>query len=200
MDLDPVVTNPDHYRPVFENDDVRVLEYTDEPGTVTINDHLFSFGEPTASWGGLGKSGIGRSHGVHGLMELVNVKHVSVDLQDSPSAPWWYPYDGAFQKFTRRAFGTLYARDPRTKIPEALGLMGSGRFFGYVKMSTLARGIGLRIPEDLSVIGFDSTEICNHTSPALTSVRQPVYEMAARAFERAASCADRRPCGHHRSG
>ena len=40
MDLDPVVTNPDHYRPVFENDDVRVLEYTDEPGTVTTpHDH-----------------------------------------------------------------------------------------------------------------------------------------------------------------
>ncbi len=111
-------------------------------GTVTINDHLFSFGEPTASWGGIKKSGIGRSHAIYGLYELVNVKHVSLDMGSSPAMPWWYPYDGAFQKFTRRAFGTLYAKDPRTKIPEALGLMGSGRFFGYVRMSTLAKGIG----------------------------------------------------------
>ena len=44
--------------------------------------------------------------------------------------------------FTRRAFGTLYSNDPRTKVPEALGLMGSGRFFGYVKMSKIAANIG----------------------------------------------------------
>ena len=35
MSLDPVVTNPDHYRVVFENDRVRVLEYTDRPGDRT---------------------------------------------------------------------------------------------------------------------------------------------------------------------
>ena len=75
-------------------------------------------------------------------MELVNIKHVSIDLGDAASMPWWYPYDGAFQAFTRRAFGTLYSNDPRTKVPEALGLMGSGRFFGYVKMSDIAANIG----------------------------------------------------------
>ncbi|KDA06982.1 hypothetical protein DC31_00525 [Microbacterium sp. CH12i] len=32
---DPVVTNPEHYRTLFENDYVRVLEYTDEPGEST---------------------------------------------------------------------------------------------------------------------------------------------------------------------
>ncbi len=111
-------------------------------GTVTINDHLFSFGEPTASWGGLGKSGIGRSHGVHGLRELVNVKHVSVDLSVSASAPWWYPYDGSFQEFMRKAFGLLYARDARTKVADGLGLLSSGRFFGYVKVSQVASKLG----------------------------------------------------------
>jgi len=35
MSLDPVETNPEHYRTVFENDEVRVLEYTDEPGDAT---------------------------------------------------------------------------------------------------------------------------------------------------------------------
>jgi hypothetical protein len=35
MSLDPVQTNPDHYRVVFENDRVRVLEYTDTPGVRT---------------------------------------------------------------------------------------------------------------------------------------------------------------------
>ena len=35
MTLDPVVTNPEHYRVVFENDRVRVLEYSDVPGDRT---------------------------------------------------------------------------------------------------------------------------------------------------------------------
>jgi len=35
MTLDPVATNPDHYSVVFENDQVRVLEYLDLPGDRT---------------------------------------------------------------------------------------------------------------------------------------------------------------------
>lgn len=35
MDLDPVASNPNHYRVVFENERVRVLEYLDEPGDRT---------------------------------------------------------------------------------------------------------------------------------------------------------------------
>jgi quercetin dioxygenase-like cupin family protein len=40
MSLDPVVSNPEHYKVVFENDQVRVLEYTDAPGdTTTAHTH-----------------------------------------------------------------------------------------------------------------------------------------------------------------
>jgi quercetin dioxygenase-like cupin family protein len=35
MSLDPVVTNSEHYRVLFENDRVRVLEYSDQPGALT---------------------------------------------------------------------------------------------------------------------------------------------------------------------
>ena len=35
MTLDPVATNPTHYKVIFENDHVRVLEYTDQPGDRT---------------------------------------------------------------------------------------------------------------------------------------------------------------------
>ena len=35
MTLDPTVTNPDNYKVVFENDRVRVLEFTDQPGVRT---------------------------------------------------------------------------------------------------------------------------------------------------------------------
>ncbi|WP_026208169.1 cupin domain-containing protein [Catelliglobosispora koreensis] len=32
---DPAVTDPDHYKVIFENDRVRVLEYRDQPGDKT---------------------------------------------------------------------------------------------------------------------------------------------------------------------
>ena len=35
MEMDPVTTNPDNYKVVFENDRVRVLEYRDSPGLKT---------------------------------------------------------------------------------------------------------------------------------------------------------------------
>lgn len=35
MSLDPTESNPMHYKVVFENDRVRVLEYTDAPGDKT---------------------------------------------------------------------------------------------------------------------------------------------------------------------
>lgn len=38
--FDPIVTNSEHYRVMFENDFVRVLEYTDNPGEhTTLHTH-----------------------------------------------------------------------------------------------------------------------------------------------------------------
>ena len=44
-----------------------------------------------------------------------------------------------------------------------------------------AREVGLRIPDDLSVVGFDDVELCEWVSPQLTTVRQPLIEMAREA-------------------
>ncbi len=42
---------------------------------------------------------------------------------------------------------------------------------------------GLRVPEDLSVVGFDNIPESAMTRPALTTVHQPIQEMGARAVE-----------------
>ncbi|GAB1819078.1 LacI family DNA-binding transcriptional regulator [Herbidospora sp. RD11066] len=40
------------------------------------------------------------------------------------------------------------------------------------------RARGLRVPEDLSVVGFDDTELCEWLAPKLTTIRQPLAQMA----------------------
>ncbi|MFI0897364.1 LacI family DNA-binding transcriptional regulator [Streptomyces sp. NPDC020983] len=40
-----------------------------------------------------------------------------------------------------------------------------------------ARNLGLRVPEDLSVTGFDDSELSDSTTPTLTTARQPLEEM-----------------------
>ncbi len=62
-------------------------------GSVTINDHLFSFVEPGALWGGVKHTGIGRSHGPYGILELVNIKYISYDFSKKKTQLWWYPYE-----------------------------------------------------------------------------------------------------------
>jgi LacI family transcriptional regulator len=42
----------------------------------------------------------------------------------------------------------------------------------------LAQEFGLSVPSDLSIVGYDSSEACERSAPTLTSVRQPVFEMA----------------------
>lgn len=44
-----------------------------------------------------------------------------------------------------------------------------------------ARERGLRIPEDLSVVGFDDVDLCRWVTPQLTTVRQPLANMASEA-------------------
>ena len=44
-----------------------------------------------------------------------------------------------------------------------------------------ARELGLAVPRDLSILGFDDSPIASHTWPPLTTMRQPISEMASAA-------------------
>jgi DNA-binding LacI/PurR family transcriptional regulator len=72
----------------------------------------------------------------------------------------------------REALGTLLASDPPpTGVICSSDLMAIG-----VLQESTARG--LRVPEDLSVVGFDGIEAAAWTSPPLTTVEQPIEDIA----------------------
>ncbi len=63
-----------------------------EAGGVTINDHMVTFNEPKAIWGGIKQTGMGRTHGPYGLLEIINIKFVCADFSRKRRKIWWYPY------------------------------------------------------------------------------------------------------------
>ncbi len=76
-----------------------------------------------------------------------------------------------------RAAAQLLARVPRpTAIFAANDLQALGVY-------QAAREAGLRIPEDLSVVGFDDLPVVAWVDPPLTTVHQPLTEMAVAATE-----------------
>lgn len=69
----------------------RVAERIDA-GTVCINEVLYTHGIAQTPWGGFKNSGRGRTHGIEGLMELVQPQHIHTNrLAHLPNA-WWMPY------------------------------------------------------------------------------------------------------------
>lgn len=56
-----------------------------------------------------------------------------------------------------------------------------------------ARECGLRIPDDLSLVGYDNLPIVEWLNPPLTTVHQPLREMGALAAEMLIASADGRP-------
>ncbi|HSL18607.1 MAG TPA: aldehyde dehydrogenase family protein [Methylomirabilota bacterium] len=108
-------------------------------GVVGINEHgIVAAGEVSASWGGVGESGIGRAHGPFGLHEVVNVKYVFSDPGDDAAAPWHYPYDEDFAQFIGAAMPYLFTRGVR-KHGHLHALASTRRFSERVRKTTLLR-------------------------------------------------------------
>lgn len=68
----------------------------------------------------------------------------------------------------------------RTERPTAILAASDFQALGAIEA---ARRAGLRVPEDLSVVGFDDLIIAQISSPPLTTVRQPIKQMGAAAVE-----------------
>ncbi|WP_173529867.1 LacI family DNA-binding transcriptional regulator [Nonomuraea antri] len=70
-------------------------------------------------------------------------------------------------------------------LPDAPTAIFAGSDETALGVIEAARARGLRIPEDLSLAGFDDTQIARMASPPLTTVRQPLREMGGVALRTA---------------
>jgi LacI family transcriptional regulator len=123
-----------------------------------------------------------RLHGYRGAMEAVGAP-----VSDE------YVRTGRFSYEHGVAGGTAFLDLPAP--PTAVFAGSDETALGVIEA---ARVRGLRIPEDLSVVGFDDTPVARLAAPPLTTVRQPLREMGAVAVRTALRlAAGERVDSHH---
>jgi LacI family transcriptional regulator len=91
--------------------------------------------------------------------------------------PWQGDYSaaGGFRVIER-----LLAAGPASRLPRAIACANDQTAIGV--LYALA-GHGIRVPDRVAVCGFDDIPVARHLSPRLTSVRQPIQDLGATAFE-----------------
>ncbi|MEO7122507.1 MAG: LacI family DNA-binding transcriptional regulator [Lacisediminihabitans sp.] len=67
------------------------------------------------------------------------------------------------------------------ELPERPTAIFAGNDLQALGIYEAARTLGLSIPQDLSVVGYDDLELAKWVGPPLTTVRQPLTEMAEQA-------------------
>jgi LacI family transcriptional regulator, xylobiose transport system transcriptional regulator len=92
----------------------------------------------------------------------------------------------SFEEGLRHGRALLRNADPPTAVFAADDLLALGLY-------EAAREAGVRIPDDLSVVGFDDIEPAVWCGPPLTTVRQPLAEMGAAAADLVLTLATGRP-------
>jgi acyl-CoA reductase-like NAD-dependent aldehyde dehydrogenase len=81
-----------------------------QAGMVWVNDHMYTHGVCSCSWGGVKDSGLGRSHSKFGLYESVNIKLVTWEPSRTRDF-WWHPYDESLGRAMGASAKLLYGRD-----------------------------------------------------------------------------------------
>ena len=75
------------------------------------------------------------------------------------------------------AFNQMLAKGP---LPSAIFVCNDMMAMGVINA---ANAKGIRIPEDLSIIGYDDIHIAKFMSPSLTTIHQPKYRLGKAAVE-----------------
>ncbi len=68
------------------------------------------------------------------------------------------------------------------KYPEIDGIFASSDVIGAQSIQACS-ALGKRVPEDVQIVGFDDVNIATLVNPMLTTIRQPIKEMAQLAVD-----------------
>lgn len=93
-----------------------------------------------------------------------------------PDPSWRYEGNYCLEAGEAGALHLLHVARPPTAIVCGNDGMAIGALHVLQKQ-------GIRVPEDISIVGFDDVEAAAFTTPPLTTIRQPMFEIGLRAAE-----------------
>lgn len=99
-----------------------------QAGVVTINDLMYAYGEPAATWSGFKRSGLGASHGLSGLKEMSRRRFASFDGWAAEAPAFAFPYGTEAGNMVLAVMNTLHAPTRFRRGVALLRLLRSKRF------------------------------------------------------------------------
>jgi LacI family transcriptional regulator len=69
-----------------------------------------------------------------------------------------------------------------SQYPDIDGVFAGNDYMALGVLKAAAQ-LGIKVPQDLSVIGFDGIQLCELTSPEITTMAQPIYEVGVAAAQ-----------------
>ncbi|HJQ12271.1 MAG TPA: LacI family DNA-binding transcriptional regulator [Gemmatimonadaceae bacterium] len=111
-----------------------------------------------------------RAHGVHRAYSSTHLVLAAEDIIET----------GAHFEDGYRCGRALFEERPRNQRPTAITCYNDLVAMGLVKAII---DLGMKVPDDMSVIGFDDIRFCETFLVPLTTVRVPKYEMGNRAAQ-----------------
>lgn len=106
-----------------------------------------------------------------GYVETMKAKGFASDIRDlEVGHEWTAAYEAVLEHFSSE----------KADRPTAIFASSDTSAFGAIK--ALAR-LGIRVPDDVSVVGFDDLPFAEMATPSLTTVSQPKYEVGKEAAQ-----------------
>jgi DNA-binding LacI/PurR family transcriptional regulator len=155
--------------------DVAMVSVDNRQGVYEVVDHLLALGHTRIAFVGGHLSNAPNSD----IQERLVAYRIRLTIRSIRFRPEYVVRCSSTLAEGARAVGTLMALpEPPTAIVAATDVLAIGALYG-------ARERNLEVPTELSIAGFDDLPEAAYTSPPLTTVHQPVREMAAAAVHAA---------------
>jgi LacI family transcriptional regulator len=152
--------------------EVTSIGATNFAGGLAATQHLLSLGHRRIAYlGGIAEWSVDQAR-MHGYLAAMGAERAPV-------------LEGYIRSGNFRYQGGLDEGQALLDLPERPTAVFVGNDESAAGMLEAARSRGLQLPQDLSVVGFDDTQVARLTSPQLTTVRQPLREMGTVALRTA---------------
>ncbi len=144
--------------------DINFVDAKNKQGAIMATEYLYSKGHREIAFMG-GRVGETNSNdrlsGYKEALKKLGLKYRAV----------WVIHGEYHQEVAYRECGKLLDMAQR---PTAIFCADDNMAIGVIKR---LRESGLKIPQDMAVIGFDDIQIASMIRPALTTIRQPIYDI-----------------------